>query len=67
MDRLEAELGEQIIVIRINMQDPLGQELAPLYQARYTPTFVLFDAGGAEQWRSIGSFDPDVVRQFVGQ
>jgi hypothetical protein len=49
------------------MQDPLGQELAPLYQARYTPTFVLFDGGGAEQWRSIGSFDPDVVRQFVGQ
>ncbi len=65
VDKLEAELGDRIHIIRLNIQDNVAQELAPVYQFEFTPTFIFFDAQGNEQWRLIGSFDAQKVRDSL--
>jgi thiol-disulfide isomerase/thioredoxin len=67
VDGLETELGPKLHVVRIDIQDQIGRELAPVYNFQYTPTYIFFDAGGSEQWRSIGEIDPQQVRDSVGK
>ncbi len=67
MDGLEQELGTKIHILRLNIQDQVGRELAPVYDFEYTPTYIFFDAQGHELWRSIGEIDPQRVRQSLGQ
>lgn len=52
-------------VIRLNMQDPIGRELARQYGALVTPTFIYLDAQGVEQWRQVGSIDSQRVRNSL--
>jgi thioredoxin-related protein len=47
------------------VQEPVGRELAPVYGFEFTPTFVFFDAQGDELWRTVGSFDPQMVRDSL--
>ena len=65
MDGLEQELEGQVIFIRLNIQEEVGRELAPLYGFEFTPTFIFFDAQGNELWRSVGDLDSEKVRQSV--
>ncbi len=65
MDGLQSELSTKLDIIRINIQDPVGRELAPVYDFEYTPTYIFFDAKGHELWRSIGEIDPQKVRDAV--
>ena len=65
VDGLENEYPEKLIIIRVNIQDPVGRELAPKYGFQYTPTFIFFDPQGIEQWRSIGQLDPEKVRTAI--
>ncbi len=65
VDNLETELGDQIHIIRLNIQDQTGMELAPVYDFSFTPTFIFFDAQGNEIWRMIGDFDPQKVRDSI--
>lgn len=71
VDDLERELenqtsiGKQIHIIRLNAQEPAGRELARVYGFDFTPTFVYFDAQGGELWRTVGSFDPQLVRDSL--
>ncbi len=65
VDELEEELGEKVQFIRLNVQDQTGMELAPVYNFNFTPTFIFFDADGNEVWRTIGSFDPQKVRDSI--
>ncbi|MEW6403658.1 MAG: hypothetical protein AB1649_17825 [Chloroflexota bacterium] len=65
MDGLEEELGDQIIFIRLNIQESVGRELAPVYGFEFTPTFIYFDAQGNELWRSVGEFDPQKLRDSL--
>ncbi|MDD2921184.1 MAG: hypothetical protein PHQ36_02765 [Anaerolineales bacterium] len=65
MDGLEQELGDRVIFIRLNIQEQVGMELAPVYKFTFTPTFIFFDAQGNEVWRQIGSFDPQAVRDSL--
>ena len=67
MDGLESELGSKLRVIRLNVQDTVGRQLAPVYNFEYTPTFIFFDAQGHEVWRSIGEIDPARVRASLDQ
>ena len=48
VDGLEAELGDRIVVIRINIQQAIGRDLAPVYGIEFAPTFIFFDAQGRE-------------------
>ncbi len=65
MDELELEIGDQIHIIRLNIQESVGMELAPLYDFEFTPTFIYFDAEGNEVWRMVGEFDPQRVRETL--
>ncbi len=65
VDGLEEELNGQVEFIRLNIQDGVGQELAPLYGFEYTPTFIFFDAQGSEIWREVGRLDPQRVRDAL--
>ena len=65
MDELENELGNEILFIRLNIQDEVGRELAPVYDFEFTPTFIYFDANGNELWREVGGLDTQRVRESV--
>lgn len=71
VDELEAELnaeisiGKPLHIIRLNIQDSTGQELAARYDFEFTPTFIFFDSQGNEVWRTVGSFDPQLVRDSL--
>lgn len=65
VDRLEAENAGRLIVIRVNIQDKTGRELARIYGFQYTPTFIFFDAGGVEKWRQVGGLDVEHVRESL--
>ncbi len=65
VDGLEKELSGKVIFIRLNIQETVGHELAPVYGFQYTPTFIFFDAQGNELWRQIGGLDAERVRQSV--
>ena len=65
MDELELEVGEELHIIRLNIQESIGMELAPVYDFEFTPTFIYFDAEGNELWRMVGEFDPQQVRDTL--
>jgi thioredoxin 1 len=67
VDELEQELGDRVQIIRINIHESVGHQLAPLLGIEFAPTFVFFDAQGGEAWREIGSFDPQKVRDSISQ
>jgi thioredoxin-related protein len=65
VDELEKELGNQILFIRLNIQENVGRELAPVYNFEFTPTFIYLDGGGNELWRAVGGLDPQRVRDSL--
>jgi protein-disulfide isomerase len=62
VDGIEREESGKMQVIRLNMQDQAGRQLARQYGALVTPTFIYLDAQGVEQWRQVGSIDAKRVR-----
>ena len=65
MNRLETELGNEMLILRVDIQSANGKEISKLYPSRITPTFILFDPQGEEIWRSIGNLDPEKVRDSL--
>jgi thioredoxin-related protein len=65
VDGIERELAGKLKVVRIDVQQNVGRELAPLYEFEYTPTYIFFDGQGSEVWRTIGEIDPRRVRDSV--
>jgi thioredoxin-related protein len=61
VDELEKNTEGRLIVIRLNIQEEIGMELAPVYGFEFTPTFIYFDAEGGELWRMVGEFNPQQV------
>lgn len=61
MNGLEEQTAGKLLVIRLNVQEPVARELAPVYEFQFTPTFIFFDAQGNELWRSIGELDVEQV------
>ncbi|MBK7447971.1 MAG: hypothetical protein IPJ47_00560 [Anaerolineales bacterium] len=65
MDEPEQGISDEIHFIRLNIQETIGMELAPVYGFEFTPTFIYFDAQGSEVWRMVGEFDPQRVRDTL--
>ena len=65
MDGIEQEYSDSLLVIRLNIQEEVGRELAPVYMFEFTPTFIFFDAQGDEIWRSVGDLDVTRLRQSM--
>lgn len=62
---LEREWAGSVQVVQVNIQGRANRDLIERLGASFTPTFVLFDAGGQEVWRSVGTISPDEVRAQV--
>ncbi len=67
MDGLQSQFALKLQVLRVNIQDPVGRELAPVYDFEYTPTYIFFDATGKEIWRTVGEIDPQRVQASMAQ
>lgn len=65
VDGIERDYQYQLRVIRVNIQDPKGRQLAEEYDFEYTPTFIFFNRQGQEVWRSVGDLDPEKVRESL--
>jgi thioredoxin 1 len=65
VDALEQEMGERLLVLRVDIQSETGRTLAPAYGFELTPTFIYFDAQGRERWREVGSLNVERVRTSV--
>ncbi len=65
VDRLEEETKGKLVVIRVNIQDPVGKQLAAEYNFEFTPTFIFFDAKGKQQLRMVGSLDTEKVLSLL--
>lgn len=65
MDRLEQEKGERLQVIRLNIMEPVGQEMSRRLGFQATPTFIIFDGQGREVGRSVGALDHALVDQVA--
>lgn len=65
MDRLEDELGDRLDIIRVNIQEPVGRELAGSLGFQYTPTFIFFDENGIEVWREVGGLNEQKLRDSL--
>ena len=62
VDRLEKELRGRLTVRRVDIQSVEGRNLVSQYGIEVTPTFILLDADGKEQWRNIGHLDAGRLR-----
>jgi thioredoxin-related protein len=65
VDGIEREHQGRLVVLRLDVQDPVGAEIARRLDFRVTPTFIFFDAGGVELWRTFGAVDPLEVRRSL--
>mgnify|MGYP001439456191 CR=1 FL=1 len=57
VDRLEAEAGDRLQIIRLNIDTEPGKTLMSEFGVVFTPTFVYFDASGNKLRESIGVLD----------
>lgn len=67
MNGLETEFGAALIVLRVDISDPAGQQVSLRYGSRTTPTFILLDGSGSEIWRQVGGLDADQVRAALAR
>ena len=65
VDAVEREFSGKLKVIRLNIQDSVGQVLTQEYDFQFTPTFVLLDGAGQEVWRSVFALDPARLRSWL--
>lgn len=65
MDGLQEEWQQSVKVIQVDVNRGQSQDLVERYSGQFTPTFILLDASGNENWRAVGSIDPDEVRRQV--
>ncbi len=49
MDRLERQAGHRLQILRVNVKEPFGLELADRYSVSFTPTFLLFNSSGIRE------------------
>jgi len=49
-------INDNLIPVRIPANDP---ELGPRYKVKWTPTLLILDAGGVEQYRTLGFYPPE--------
>lgn len=61
VDGIENQHADDLNVIRVNVQDEAMRPLMKTYAFQFTPTFILFDPGGDEIFRTVGAIDPEAI------
>ena len=60
VDRLENELKENLLFIRLDISSELGADVRTKYHVGLVPSFIVFDGMGNEIWRKSGGI-PDAA------
>ena len=55
VDRLESNLEDDFLVVRLNVHSDLGKYVFVKYRGRAVPTYIVLDKRGNEVWRQTGS------------
>ena len=61
VDAVEKKYAHALLVIRLNIQDSVGRKMAAEHGLEFSPTFIFFDAGGKEMWRTTGHLDVGMI------
>ena len=54
MGGLERELGDRVQVVRLNVDDEVGQRARVVFGVQKVPTIILLNADGSEIYRTEG-------------
>ena len=54
MSGLEGELGNRVQVVRLNVDDEVGQRARVVFGVQKVPTIILLNADGSEIYRTEG-------------
>ena len=66
MRKLQRDLKQDDIdVLLIDIHSEVGQAVLNRFAFEFTPTFIVYDARGAEIWRGGVSPDTDLVRRLT--
>ncbi|HUS83836.1 MAG TPA: thioredoxin family protein [Anaerolineales bacterium] len=65
VDGIEKQHADNLVVIRVNVQDDAMRPLMKTYAFQFTPTFILFDPAGGEIYRTVGAIDPKAIDQTL--
>jgi len=65
VDGIQTEYTDRLVVLRLDVQDPVGKELGDEFGVLGTPTFIFFDAQGREAWRSVGTISAEKVAESL--
>ena len=67
MDRLERDAGHRLQILRINVKEPFGIEVADRYGVTFTPTFLLFNSIGSREEEFVLVLDRARVMYWLDQ
>jgi thiol-disulfide isomerase/thioredoxin len=65
VDELERDLAQQADVLRLNVKEGPGQDLASRWLITGTPTFIVLNGKGEAVYRRAGSPDVDAIKGAV--
>lgn len=65
VDGIEREHGQQLRIIRLNIQDPVGEALLERFEFRFTPTLIFFDGAGDELQRWVGMIKSNEIHDLL--
>jgi hypothetical protein len=49
MERLQRRAGRQLQILRVNVRDPIGAQIADRYGVTFTPSFLLISSHGIKE------------------
>ena len=65
VDRLEVQLGQKLIFVRLEVQSRVGKILYDKYDGKLVPTFIIFDQSGAIRHITNGVPDPSLINSML--
>ena len=65
VDRLEVQLGQKLIFVRLEVQSRVGKILYDKYDGKLVPTFIIFDQSGAIRHITNGVPDHSLINSML--
>lgn len=59
--------ADDIDVLLLNIHEAPADAMLDRFDFRATPTYIIYDAAGNEQWRGNGLPNPDLIVQYATQ
>ena len=67
MDGLERHLQGKALVMRVNLNESVGSEMAKRLGIHSVPTFIILNSGGDEIWRKWGFPNRSTIIEVINR